>query len=91
MVIQERIEKQNEIIHKRVEIVPIEDKLMKKWLRWFGHMQLSYRDASVQRSDLIHVEGKWGKGKQKIIWEEVIKKCLKSLHLIKNMTQNQAE
>lgn len=54
------------IIRKKVEVIPIEDKLREGRLRWFGHVQLRPRDASVQRNDLTHIEGKKGKVYQKL-------------------------
>lgn len=45
----------------------------------------------MRRKNLIHIEGKRGKNKLKITLEEVRKKDLISLYLIKNITLHREE
>ena len=51
----------NENIRKMIGVVPIEGKLRKNRLRWFGHVQQRPVDATTNRSGTIMVDGNaWG-------------------------------
>lgn len=52
MVILEKIRVRNDVIHKKVKIAPIGNKL--RGLGWFGHAQHWPRDAPM--SNFIYVE-----------------------------------
>lgn len=56
--------------------------------RQFGYLQCKLRDSLVRKRELIYAEEKRDRSRPKITWEEVIKKYLKYLYLIKNMTQS---
>ena len=47
----------NERICKMIEVAPIEEKMRENRLRWFGHIQRRPINASVRKSDTIHIEG----------------------------------
>ena len=48
----------NEWIRKIIEVAPIEEKIRKNRLRWFGHIQRRPINAHVRKSDTIHIKGK---------------------------------
>ncbi len=43
----------NESIREKVEVVPIEDKLREKRLRWFGHAKRKHTEAPVRQVEYI--------------------------------------
>ena len=62
---------------KMIEVAPIEEKMRENRLRWFGHIQRRPTNASVRKSDVIHIEGNArGRGRPKVTWIEIIKKDL---------------
>ncbi|KAH9620539.1 hypothetical protein KSS87_012645 [Heliosperma pusillum] len=50
----------NEVIREKVKVVPIEDKMMEKCLRWFDHVRRRPTDAPVRRLET------WGIQKVKV-------------------------
>jgi hypothetical protein len=62
---------QNDDIHKKLEVAPVEEKLMQHRLRWFGHIKRRPPEAAVC-SRVISQTGneKRGKGRPNFIWEE---------------------
>ena len=58
-----------------IEVAPIEEKIRENRLRWFGHIQKRLINASVRKSDAIHIEGNArGRGGPKLTRVEIIKK-----------------
>ncbi|CAH9108779.1 unnamed protein product [Cuscuta europaea] len=56
----------NEAIRQRVGVAPIEDKMRKSRLRWFGHVRRRPSDAPVRRVEMCGEEaGKRGRGRPK--------------------------
>ena len=65
----------NEDIHWLVGVVPIEDKMRKNCLWWFGHIGYRSRDAFVRRVEKTDIpQGKKLSGRPKMTWMDVIKK-----------------
>ena len=67
----------NERIRKMIMVAPIEEKMRENRLRWFGHIQRRPTNASVRKSDAIHIEGNArGRGRSKLTYVEITKKDL---------------
>jgi hypothetical protein len=69
---------QNDDIHKRLRVAPVEEKLVQHRLRWFGHIQRRLTEALV-RSGVIRRSGneKRDRGRPNLTWEESVKRDLK--------------
>jgi hypothetical protein len=68
----------NDDIHVRLEVAPVEEKLVQHRLRWFEHIQWRPAEAPV-RSGVIRRSGnkKRGRGRSNLTWEESVKRDLK--------------
>ena len=44
---------QNEEIHLKIEVAPIDEKMKDNHLKWFVHVERRVINASVKKSDLI--------------------------------------
>jgi len=72
----------NEVIRDRVGVAPIEEKLTQHRLRWFGHVQRRSPEAPVRSGVLKHVDnGKKGRGRPKLTWDESVKRDLKDWNI----------
>ncbi|PHT71195.1 Cysteine-rich receptor-like protein kinase 11 [Capsicum annuum] len=79
----------NEIIREKVGVTSVENKIRKVRLRWFGHVIIRSTDASVRRCERLALDGfKWGSGRQKKYWREVIKHDKEQFWLTDDMTLN---
>ncbi|VFQ76003.1 unnamed protein product [Cuscuta campestris] len=76
----------NEVIPCQVGMAPVEDKLRKARLRWFGHVRRRDADAPVRRCERITViGGSRGRGRPMKNWKEVIRQYLGLLDLTEDM------
>ena len=76
----------NEDIRSLVGVAPIEDKIRKNRLRWFGHVGRRPIDAPVRMVEKIDIEqGKKLRGIPKMTWLEVVTKYMKLLELEERM------
>ena len=68
----------NDDIRDRLEVAPIEEKLVQYRLRWFGHVQRRPLEAPV-RSGILSQDSnvKRGRERPKLTWVEAIKGDLK--------------
>jgi hypothetical protein len=65
---------QNNDIHDRLEVAPIEEKLVKYRLRWFEHDQCTTPKTLVHGQILRHdSNGKRDSRRPKLIWKETVK------------------
>ena len=57
----------NEHTREMIRVAPIEDKMRKNRLRWFGHIQRKILDVPVKKSDLLTIHGNAiGRGRPKL-------------------------
>jgi hypothetical protein len=67
-----------EVIHDRVGVAPIDEKLVQHRLRWFGHIQRRPPKSPVNSGFLKSMENtRRGRGRPKLTWEEAVKRDLK--------------
>ena len=70
----------NDDIRDRLEVAPIEEKLVQHRLRWFDHVQRRPPEAPVYCGVLSQANNmSRGRGRPKLTWEEAIKRYLKAL------------
>nr|XP_009780391.1 PREDICTED: uncharacterized protein LOC104229434 [Nicotiana sylvestris] len=82
--IKEKI--RNEVIKYKMGVTPVEDKLRKSRLRWFGHVMRRDIDAPIRRCERLNIEGlRKGRGRQKKYWGEMIRQDMTLLQLTENM------
>ena len=64
---------QNEEIHLKLGVAPINEKMRQSRLRWFGHVQRIVINALEKKSELVQNERtKRGRGRPKMTLLEVI-------------------
>jgi hypothetical protein len=69
----------------------MEEKLIQYRLRWFGHVERKPLEAPVSSGILKHYSnGKRGRGKPKLTWEEAVKDDLKGWNIPKDSALNQS-
>ena len=62
-------------IRDRVEVAPIEEKLVQDCLRWLGHIQRSSVDVLLHGGWIKCADNvKRGQGRPNLIWEESVKR-----------------
>ena len=79
----------NKVIHNKVKVVSIEEKMRKTRLRWFGHVRRRLRDAPVKRVDeMEQLVQKRNRGRPKKTLTETLKFDMKCLRLNEDMTKD---
>ena len=79
----------NVVIRERVGVAPLDDKLRKTRLKWFGHVRRRSINAPVRKCETINLSHcRRGRGRLKLIWSEVIRSDLKSIGLTDDMAQD---
>ena len=69
----------NDDIRDRLEVAPIEEKLVQHRLRWFVHVQMRPPETPVHCGVLSQANNmRRGRGRPKLTWGEVIKRDLKA-------------
>jgi hypothetical protein len=83
---------QNNDIHKRLRVAPVEEKLVQHHLRLFGYIQQRPVDAPV-RSGVIRwtSNGRRGQGRPNMTWEEFMKRDLKDWSITKELALDRRE
>ncbi|KAF3685039.1 hypothetical protein FXO37_01010 [Capsicum annuum] len=77
----------SEIIREKVEVASVEDKMREVRLRWFGQVMRRGSDALVRRCETLAMDGfRWGTGRPKKYWREVIRQDMEELQLTEDMT-----
>ncbi|KAK9070519.1 hypothetical protein SSX86_010921 [Deinandra increscens subsp. villosa] len=81
----------NEVFRTNFEVACISEKFREGRLRWFGHVKRRQLTAPVRAVDSISVEGRRGRGRLKMSWDERIRQDLLDLHLSEDMVEERAE
>ena len=82
----------NETIREMVGVAPIEEKLRKNRLRWFGHVYRRPADAVVKRMDMITLgRNAQGRRRPKLTLDAVVRKDLSILGLSNETTLDRAQ
>jgi hypothetical protein len=76
-------------------VASVEEKLMQHHLKWFGHIQQRSVEAPV-RSGVIRVirrigNGRRGRGRPNLTWEESVKRYLKDWSITKKLALDRRE
>ena len=66
----------------------ISDKIKEGRLRWFGHVKRRQTTTPVRVVETLTVEGRRGRGRPKLTWDEQIRHDLVELHLSEDMVQD---
>jgi hypothetical protein len=82
----------NDDIRERLEVAPVEEKLVQHRLRWFEHIQRRPAEAPV-RSGVIRQSGneKRGRWRPNLTWEESVKSDLKDWCITKELALDRRE
>ncbi|KAJ0851966.1 hypothetical protein HanRHA438_Chr14g0632811 [Helianthus annuus] len=78
----------NEVFRERLGVASISDKIKEGRLRWFGHVKRRQTTAPVRVVETLTVEGRRGRGRPKLTWEEQIRHDLLESHLSEDMVQD---
>ncbi|KAH0462579.1 hypothetical protein IEQ34_010154 [Dendrobium chrysotoxum] len=82
----------NELIHEKVGVAPVEDKIRESCLRWFGHIKRRPPDDPVRKVEVLDLTYvKKGRGRPKKTWLENIRNDLSLLDLNENLTFNRTQ
>jgi hypothetical protein len=72
-------------------VAPIEEKLIQRLLRWFGHVQWRPPEAPVHSGVLKRADNiKSGRGRPKLTWDESVKRDLKEWNISKNLAMDKS-
>jgi hypothetical protein len=73
----------NDDIRDRLGVVPIEEKLIQHWLRWFGHVHRRSIESPVHRGIIRRNNNvKRGRGRPNMTWQEATKRYLKEWNIL---------
>jgi hypothetical protein len=83
---------QNDDIRERLEVAPVEEKLVQHRLRWFRHIQRRLAEAPI-RNEVIRQTGneKRGRGRSNLTWDESVKRNLKDWCITKELALDKRE
>ena len=74
------------MIREKVRVAPIEEKLRKSRLRWFGHVKRRGVSAPVRRCEAINlIHCRRGRRRLKMSYHEVIRGDLKSMGITEDI------
>jgi hypothetical protein len=81
----------NDDIRDRIEVAPIEKKLIQHRLRWFGHIQWRPSEIPVRSGVLKWANNvKSGRGRPKLTWDESVKRDLKEWNISKDLAMDRS-
>ncbi|KAJ0765672.1 hypothetical protein HanPI659440_Chr08g0306081 [Helianthus annuus] len=78
----------NELFRERLGVASISEKIREGRLRWFGHVKRRETTTPVRVVEILTVEGRRGRGRPKLTWDEHIRHDLLELHLSEDMVQD---
>jgi len=81
----------NMVIREKLGVAPIEDKMRKTRLRWFGHIKGRSIDAPVMRCEMINlIHCRRGQVRLKTSWNEVTRGILNFIGLMEDMAKDRS-
>jgi hypothetical protein len=81
----------NDDIRDRVEVAPIEEKLIQHRLRWFGHVKRRSPEAPARSGVLKRADNvKSGRGRPKLTWDESVKRDRKEWNISKDLAMDRS-
>jgi len=81
----------NEVIRDKVGVAPIEHKMRKTRLRWFGHVKRRSEEAPVRRCERVTLaDCTTGRGRPKKNWKEMIRGDLNFLGLTEDIVHDKS-
>jgi hypothetical protein len=82
----------NDDIRERLQVTLVEEKLVQHRLRWFRHIQRRPTKALIYSGVISRIgNGKRGRGRSNLIWDESVKRDLKDWSIIKKLALNRRE
>ena len=79
----------NMVVRERVRVAPLEDKMRKTRLRWFGHIKRRSVSAPMRKCEAIHLSHcRRGRGRPKLSWNEDVRSDMKSMRLTEDIAQD---
>ena len=78
----------NVVFRERLGVANIADKIREWRLRWFGHVKRRQATNPVRSVENITIEGRRGRGRPKMTWEERIRHDLIELNLSEDMVED---
>ena len=73
-------------------MAPVEEKFVQHRFTWFGHIQLRLLKAPVRSGVISRTgNGKRGRGRPNLIWEESVKRYLKDWSITKEFALDRRE
>jgi hypothetical protein len=82
----------NDDMRERLEVAPVEEKLVQHRLRWFGHIQRKPVEAPIRNRVIRRTNNKKrGRGRPNLIWEESVKRDLKDWCITKELALDRRE
>ncbi|XP_076957995.1 uncharacterized protein LOC143633616 [Bidens hawaiensis] len=78
----------NHAFRERLRVSSISDKIRDGRLRWFEHVKRRQTTSPVISVENITIEGKRGRGRPKLTWDERIINDLLDMHLSKDMVDD---
>ncbi|XP_021991266.1 uncharacterized protein LOC110888028 [Helianthus annuus] len=80
----------NEVFRERLGVSRISDKIKEGRLRWFGHVKRMQAMAPVRIVETLTVDGRRGRGRPKLTWDEQIRQDLIEMHVSEDMVQDRS-
>jgi hypothetical protein len=79
-------------MRERLEVAPVEEKLVQHRLRLFGHMQRRPTEAPIRNGVRRRIGNKKrGRGRSNLTWEESVKRDMKNWCIIKELALDRRE
>ncbi|XP_076887649.1 uncharacterized protein LOC143537863 [Bidens hawaiensis] len=78
----------NEVFREQLGVVIICEKIKEGRLRWYGHVKRRQVITPVRAVETLNVEGRRGRGRAKLTWDERIRPDLLELHLSADMVHD---
>jgi hypothetical protein len=82
----------NDDICERLGVTPVDEKLVQRHLRWFGHMQWRPAEAPIHNEVIRRTDNKKrGRGRPNLTWKESVKRDLKDWCITKELALDMRE